>query len=282
MSGFTSAILDSAEQLKPRKPLLSLSMRIALMIVIVIGFTLLLVFFLNYSNFRKSYLGLNLSRYVVIGKDLKQTIEAGINLGLALDENIRIQKTIEELKDRYPDVTYLTIFDDRGAIVFDTVKGRHPKSADPLWLTQLAATDRDEFWQGVDAATYQVGLPIVNNFDVKIGGLIVAYDKRVIDDKTSKTLEKLGIDLSAAIALFTIITVTIVYLLTRNLTATLHSADVSLDGFLDKQDNELAASSGEVSEIIGEVNQFKRNIRQVLQRLERIETGIDRLKDKEE
>jgi len=64
----------------------SLRIKISIMIVLLLAFALLLNVFLNFFNFEKTYTNMIVSRFLVVAKDLQNTAEYGLSLGLLLPE----------------------------------------------------------------------------------------------------------------------------------------------------------------------------------------------------
>ena len=145
-----------------------------MLIMLVIVFTLVLVSFLNDSNYRKNYAELTRSRYLVLANNLKQTIEDSLNLGLRLGQLEPVLDRLDEIKDREPNVLLVQVFTDQGQTVLSTGRTLIGKSVNPAWLLQLDRVKKDGNWQDASDTGYQVAIPIINNFNAKIVFNVVA------------------------------------------------------------------------------------------------------------
>ncbi len=138
--------------LRVRVPLwLRLGLPIALIIALCIGF----ISFLNYFNYQKTYRQLNVSRVMVIGGDLRQGVEAGLNFGLAPKNNAQLDRALSVAKDSTEGLDFVVLTDEAGEWVAGA--GNAPRVHD--WRARLAGIGKEPFWQGGDQDTYQVGLP---------------------------------------------------------------------------------------------------------------------------
>ncbi len=203
--------------------------RIGMLLVLVLALVLILISFLNYSNYRKTYLELNLTRYLVLAKDVRQTIETGLNVGLPPLENARLLPAIQELARRHGGIRYIAILDDSGAVLGAQ---RVPAATLAQWRARLQATAATDYWQAQDAATYQLGMPFLNNFNLKAGAIIVAYDKGPITAATDAMLRALGTDVLLVLLVLAALTLAGSYALTRTISAELVTVGQGIDAAL--------------------------------------------------
>jgi sensor histidine kinase regulating citrate/malate metabolism len=208
---------------------------IGILLMLVIAFVLSLISFLNYSNYRKTYLDLNFTRYLVMGKDLRQTIETGLNIGLSASENTNLRPTMKELAKRQNDTRYIAIVNDVGGIVIK--EGEIP---DDNWKTRFTQTENDAYWRATDAETFQIGMPFYNNFNIKIGAVIIGYDRVVIEAATSDMLRKLALNLLQSLILSAAVIFAGAYLLTRKLKRELAVIDKNIEASLNDEPQNLA------------------------------------------
>ncbi|MEW6255159.1 MAG: hypothetical protein AB1592_04320 [Pseudomonadota bacterium] len=70
---------------------------------------------------------------------LRQTTEANLSIGLALDEIGLLQSTIEREKANDPSIVVIDIFNAAGRSVYSTDRGSVGEPVDPTWMGKLRA-----------------------------------------------------------------------------------------------------------------------------------------------
>jgi hypothetical protein len=80
-------------------PAFPLWVRLGIPIASIIALAIGLISFLNYSNYERTYRQLNVSRITVVARDLRQAIEAGLNVGLAPRSNTQLEKALANARD---------------------------------------------------------------------------------------------------------------------------------------------------------------------------------------
>lgn len=175
-------------------PIFLRTMRVGMLIMLVTAFTLVLVSFLNDSNYRKNYAELTRSRYLVLANNLKQTIEVSLNLGLRLGQLEPVLDRLDEIKSREPNVLLVQVFTDQGQTVLSTDRTLIGKSVNPEWLLQLDRVKKDGNWQGASDTGYQVAIPIINNFNAKVGAVLIEYSKGQFDNHVYTMRQKIAAD----------------------------------------------------------------------------------------
>lgn len=192
-----------------------------LIIALSIGF----ISFLNYFNYQKTYRQLNVSRVMVIGGDLRQAVEAGLNFGLAPRNNTQLDAALSVAKDSTDALDFVVLADEAGQFIGGA--GNAPKVHD--WRARIAGIGREMFWQGEDPDTYQVGLPYRNSFGITVGAVVLGYNKSAIDRATASMRLTLLLDWLAATALFSVAALFGVRLLTRRLESELNQVKYVFD-----------------------------------------------------
>lgn len=193
----------------------ALWLRVGLVLVCVVAAVLALISFLNYSNYRKTCLELNLTRNLVLAKDVREGVEAGFNVGLQPSEDLHLAPYLTDMARRNNGIRYLVVLDESG----------HPVGYGSLpahsvgWQKRIAATAADSYWHSSDASTLEVGLPLVNNFSMKAGAVVIGYDRSKIERAIDDMLRELILDTLATLALLTGLILTGAYFLMRKLSA---------------------------------------------------------------
>jgi sensor histidine kinase regulating citrate/malate metabolism len=158
----------------------SLKFYLALSIIVIMAFTLVVVSFLNYYNFEKDLDGFVKSRFLVIAKDLKGTVEYGLNLGLGVPELRNVQHIVEQIKASDADISSVFILDMDGRILFHSDPQRIGQTIVAKDVEELAKSDPQGSLLKGDR-DYMTTMPLLNNFDVREGILVVAYPSRLLE-----------------------------------------------------------------------------------------------------
>lgn len=204
--------------------------RVSLLLVLVIAFVLAIISFLNYSNYRKTYLDSSLSRHLVLAKELRQVIEAGLNIGIKPSENLNLLPAIKELIRSHAGIHYIYIIDENGGVIGE---GNAPAGNDLFYSNKIKETQESKYWQEMTSDTIQLGIVFLNNFNIKTGAVMIGYDRLVIESAAHQMRNKLVLDMLLTFALLAVLTYGGVFTLTR------------------KFANELAQVSGVIDSAIG-------------------------------
>ena len=200
--------------------------RIAALLIFVFASTLLLISFLNYSNYRKTYLNLNQTRYLVSLKELRQTIEYGMNIGLPPSSNTNLMPALNDLLKRQDGIRYIAVADDSGKILSTT-----PLSSETSrnWNALQESTANESYWQSASPSTFELGMPFTNNFGQKAGVVVIGYDRPIIEKAIGNMLRGMAFDFIVNLAILTLLTFVIVYLLTAKFSATIAKLSQVID-----------------------------------------------------
>jgi hypothetical protein len=200
--------------------------RLGVPITLIIALTIALISFLNYYNFEKTYRELNVSRITVVGRDLRQAIEAGFNVGLAPRNNTQLGKALAAAKDHTEGLLFAVVIDETGKTLVEVGSVR----AQQDWAIRLSSIGNEQSWIGQGLETYQVGLPFRNSFGVTVGAVILGYDKAAVDRATSTMRFSLFTNWLIAVAVLSILVLLGVRMITRRLEFELSLAESALDG----------------------------------------------------
>lgn len=198
-----------------------LSTKITLTIFFILGFCVALVGFLNYFNFDKTFSSLIAERYTVVDKELRNSAEYGLSLGLSLAEIKNIQDLILQTKHHYSSIDEIAVFDTHGKRVFDTHRGLIGKAVPATWLPLANQSHDGSVRQGRDGAHYFVSASLSNSFDAPVGGIVVTYGRRVVQRADHRMLLYLGGMGALTLAIMAVLVFFSVYVVTRRLKMTL-------------------------------------------------------------
>jgi sensor histidine kinase regulating citrate/malate metabolism len=199
--------------------------RIGVPIALIIALAIGLISFLNYYNYEKAYRQLNVSRITVVSRDLRQAIEAGLNVGLSPRNNTQLDEALAIAKDSTAGLRFAVVIDEKANRTVEV--GEATPEQD--WLKRLQGIGNELSWIGEGRDTYQVGLPFRNSFGVTVGAVVLGYDKAAIDRATAAMRFTLLSDWLLAVAVLTILALLGVRMITCRLESELTQAEAALD-----------------------------------------------------
>lgn len=200
-------------------------MRLGIPISLIIALAVGLISFLNYYNYEKTYRQLNVSRITVMARDLRQAIEAGLNVGLSPRNNTQLGSALAVAKENAEGVRFAAVIDEQAHRTVEV--GDVPPEQD--WSKRLQNIGSELSWVGEGRDTYEVGLPFRNSFGVIVGAVIVGYDKTATTRASASMRLALFVDWLWAIGVLTVLTLLGVRMVTRRLESELTRTEEALD-----------------------------------------------------
>jgi hypothetical protein len=168
---------------------LPLWFRVGALMALVITFVVALLAFLDYANFRKTVNGLIETRYTTLGKDSRQSVEAGMSLGITIAQNAGLAPVFRELKSHWPAIRFAGVVGPEGKL---QVGAGTLSALDTLsWQKQIGERAADAVWFGRSGHDTAVGLNLEDNFGGKAGAVVIAYDDRELEDASAAMLGRL-------------------------------------------------------------------------------------------
>jgi len=203
------------------------SFKISIILIIILFFSLLLNTFLNFFNFEKTYKDLVCSRFFVAGRDLKNSIEYQLNLGLYLKELKNIQQMIDEIKSKDESITAVEVFNENGNILFDTdtkkigtMVNKDILSAAKKYVKPKGKNQGDDKPVTVmNSGNGVIILPVTNNFDMRVGSIALAYPEHIVTKPVGRIFVYLVIVFIASFFIFSLITFAAVSIISKNLSS---------------------------------------------------------------
>ncbi|MBX9977686.1 MAG: hypothetical protein K2X98_05525 [Alphaproteobacteria bacterium] len=158
-------------------------------------FSLSLLSLLIYKKYDSALSHSVSSRFFVIADDLLHTVSNSLNLGLNLDELQSTQAIIQNIKNKDPTILCVGVFEltssHAGKIVYNTRHERIGGNIPTSWVDLIQHSEGKKFWFLDEEDEGIVGVTLYNNFHQPIGGIVVRYDQRHIDNKLSMFAKKL-------------------------------------------------------------------------------------------
>ncbi|WP_198116262.1 hypothetical protein [Massilia rhizosphaerae] len=254
-----------------RMPSGVLWLRIGGLLVLVIAAVLVLISFLNYSNYRKTYIESNLTRYLVLAKDVRQGIVSDLNIGLHPSEDLYLMPALTEMARRYDGIRYIGVVDESGRPIS---QGDFPALPAQAWKDKIAATATDTYWRSSDAQAYQIGLTFTNNFDLKAGAVVIGYDRQRIERAVDDMMRKMCVDAVKVLILLTALALAGVYFLTRRFSAELVQVGATLDAMFDAAEPPFVADHMLGEDVAGNINEFSAMTHRVVREIARLEQEL--------
>lgn len=254
-----------------RRPSGVLWLRIGGLLVSVIAAVLVLISFLNYSNYRKTYIESNLTRYLVLAKDVRQGIVSDLNIGLHPSEDLYLMPALTEMARRYDGIRYIGVVDESGRPIS---QGEFPALPAQAWKDKIAATATDTYWQSSDAQAYQIGLTFTNNFNLKAGAVVIGYDRKRIERAVADMMRKMCVDAVKVLVLLTALALAGVYFLTRRFSAELAQVGATLDAMFDAAEPPFVADHMLGEDVATNINDFSAMSHRVVREIARLEQEL--------
>lgn len=190
-----------------------LTIAVAMFLVLIIALATTAV--LGYFVYDRMLSGLVTSRFEFTAKELKNKIEAGIDLGLPLGQLENIDELLLQEKSGDSSLVAISIINSKGTILFDTAVERVGKAAPSVWAQSLrhAELQPDKVYFGES----EIGLPLFTSFGKMVGILLVRYSKTFYDNKKFGVIWESGIVVSVVLLGAGVIGVIGIMLITRPL-----------------------------------------------------------------
>lgn len=211
--------------------------RIGGSLALVIAFVIALLSFLNYANFRKTVQGLHEQRYVVLGKDVRQSVDAVLSLGLSPQQNARLPVYFGELRRAWPAIRFAGLIDNNAKPLIGA--GTLASTGLSTWRDLIAAKQTDGIWHWRADHESAIGLTVLNNFGQKMGAVVIRYDDREAVAASNAIVGELVWRALLVILGSTVIALVGTWWLTRDLADELRTADAVLHGADLPPDNRL-------------------------------------------
>jgi len=255
---------------------LSLRVKISIMIIVILTFALLLNVFLNFFNFEKNYSNMIYSRFFVIAKDLQNTAEYGLGLGLSLPELKNLQEVINGVVAEHKDIVSIAIFNDEGQTIFHTNPEEVDKEVPAKWVEKLKEMDREAISEFAHNDVFAVVLPLMNTFDIKVGALALSFAKFHIEIPVRRMFLYLFRWFSIFLIIFAAITFLGVSLFSRDIIRDLSRMQSSLKDFFQGRPGDFERSES-VADLQGELIAFQEKSAEVLQKIDHVSKELRRI-----
>jgi sensor histidine kinase regulating citrate/malate metabolism len=250
--------------------------KISWTLVLILAFLLSLVTFLNFFNFETAYSELNQSRFEVLARDLKNTIEYNINLGLSLSEARNLQDVIGGMAKLDKDIAFIRIFNAQGRILYDTdpsgVGTRVPES----WAGELGSVGSSlPVLTDPEGKRMVIGVPVADSFNVMAGAFALGYDRAAQDRDVRSMFGYLMRFLALVLGVASVLAYLAVALLSKGFTRSVVEMTRSLDAIGREGAMPVPDPAPGETLFSGEIRRFRETTRKALGEIRDLERRMD-------
>ncbi len=182
-----------------RNTVVQITLAIALIVLIGLGLTT----FLNYFKFERSFSLLIESRFDAVLRDMKNTIEASLALGLPLNVLRNTQPLIEREMRQDPLILSIEVFEANGNVAFATDRDFVGDLIADEWLDAWRSHDAAGAWRRREDDALVIGISLVNSLDLEVGGIALRFSR----DFHDSSLKAMLLELGSAVAILLVVTV---------------------------------------------------------------------------
>lgn len=202
-------------------------MTIALAMLVVLLAAVTTTTVLGYLIYERTLSGLVSSRFEFIAKEFKSKLEAGIDLGLPLDQLENIDEFLHQEMMKDDSLVAISIVNTNGLILFDTRAGHAGKPSRNAWVQTLLREKLtpDQVYFGESS----IGLPLFTSFGKTVGVLMVSYSGAFYDDKRMNVGKDLVVVISVVLLAAGLLGIVGVLVISRPLASSLARLSAGLD-----------------------------------------------------
>jgi len=131
--------------------------------------------FLNYTKFQSIFTSFYTSRIDYTIRDMKDTIEFSLRLGLPISDLKNTQDLVDAAQKGDEEILSAQIFSPGGTVIFSTQKDLQTRNAAAEWQKKAAASD--DIWFLYEQEAMVVGIPLLNAIDQVAGTLVLNYSR---------------------------------------------------------------------------------------------------------
>lgn len=158
----------------------SLRRRMIAVAVLACLFAVGMAALLNYFKYRSTADHIVTGRLIVIGKQIENSIQASMALGIAFDDLGTLTGLMKRERTADGLIAEINVFDADGKPLYSTDQMRMAEAVPASWLN-AARRSRDGEWRVQDGGDSAVGMSIKNSFGLTLGYLALRYSRDRID-----------------------------------------------------------------------------------------------------
>ena len=159
----------------------TLSGRIALVVILIIGLGVGLTVLLNYFKLAQTLAAVSETRLGFLAHDLRSRIESGLDLGLDLGAMDNVQSIIEGAAAGDAKILAITVFDADGTVLYGAGSQAVEPGAGQVPAPWREAAERHADWRVDSPGVLVVGSRLTNDFGAAAGGVALVYSRAALD-----------------------------------------------------------------------------------------------------
>src|SRR3546814_2673467 len=160
---------------------------------IVVVFAIIVAVLLVFQQFTRALHEAAQTRIGFIASQLRDDVEAGMNLGFDLAELRQAQGWLVRERHQQPEIHSILIFDERGIVLFSTSPAEIGETIPTRWRAP-DISGRQREWHLERAGMLVAGAPLSTSFGTRSGGVAVRLPLGVV----TRQVESLGLQLGGA------------------------------------------------------------------------------------
>lgn len=242
-----------------------LTVKTGLTIVAILMFAISVTSLLNYYKYQSTLSELVRSRLVVIGIDLKHTIEGSVGLGIALSQTDNVEEIIGRSKQGDEYILSVEVYEttaNGGVRLFHTEKTGIGEPVSETWI-EAAKSAKKHVWTADDKLALTTGFSLVNNFDKVIGAIVFRYSRTYQQGKIDAMFEKLARTSGLVLAIVSALAFFGVFIFFRKISSSFERMTDSLNALIAGKEPTLTEENALTDEEI-HFSRFQKKIRSLL------------------
>lgn len=229
---------------------MKLTTKTSLTIIVILAFAVVVTNLLNYYKYQSTLRELVQSRFVVVGLDIKHAIEGSVNLGIPLPQTENTQEILNRVKEGDDQILSVEVFEisgTEGRRIFGTDASGVGRVVPDDWV-RAAERDDATSWQFDEDEAFGVGIALINNFNKRIGGVVLRYSRAYQQGKIEAMFQNLSRAVLVVFAISCILAFIGVYVFFRPISSTFARMTASLNSLLSDETPVLTAENAETPE----------------------------------
>ncbi len=151
-----------------------------LLAVLVLGFAVGMACLLNYFKFESMVKKLQRSRIELVADDVRKSMEASLALGAPLEESSTLSDLIGRASLADPLIGAVDILGAQGHTLHSTDSAHRGAPLPPAWA-DVAHRAGARQWFVTENTAFVTGLNVTNSFDIRMGSVVIGYQRSGFD-----------------------------------------------------------------------------------------------------
>lgn len=167
-----------------------LTLKVTATLVAVLAATMALTMTLGVNKFETALSSVVESRYRFLVDDLKRTVDASLDFGLAIRDLNSLQSLLDDVRARDPAILAAEIHDEDGAVVFSSDRTNIGQPLPEAWVA-AEPDDAQGTWRAASERSAVIGVALVDNIGSRRGGILIEYARDAIAGERAAMTDRL-------------------------------------------------------------------------------------------